>query len=155
MSSAQRLCDSVASTLSPITLTPRFSKSGLQRATYPSSVVQTGVKSFGWENRTAQLSPIHSWKLMGPSVVSAVKSGAISPSRRAISLSSSSKQNCPGTLAGKVGMRNKVSFRKPLLQLMPAASQTATLRPVLFFSANRYSSITYESCYGRRDHQEG
>src|ERR1044072_3886208 len=87
MSSAQRLCESVGSTLSPITFTPRFSKSGFERATYPSAVVQTGVKSFGWEKRTAQLSPIHSWKLIGPSVVSAVKSGAMSPSRRAICIS--------------------------------------------------------------------
>src|SRR5277367_1680551 len=45
---------------------------------YPSSVVQTGVKSFGCENRIAQPSPIHSWKLMVPCVVSAVKFGASS-----------------------------------------------------------------------------
>ena len=32
--------------------------------------------SLGWEKRTAQPSPIHSWKLSVPSVVSAVKSGA-------------------------------------------------------------------------------
>jgi hypothetical protein len=30
----------------------------------------------------AQPSPIHSWKLMGPSVVSAVKSGAVSLMRK-------------------------------------------------------------------------
>ena len=42
--------------------------------------MQTGVKSFGCENRTAQESPIQSWKLIGPSVVSASKSGAVSPS---------------------------------------------------------------------------
>jgi enoyl-CoA hydratase len=47
-------------------------------------VVQTGVKSLGWENRMPQLSPSHSWKLMVPSVVSAVKSGAVSPSRIAM-----------------------------------------------------------------------
>ena len=41
-------------------------------------MVQTGVKSFGWENSSAQPSPIHSWKLIAPSVVSAVKSGAVS-----------------------------------------------------------------------------
>ena len=45
---------------------------------YPSSVVQTGVKSFGCENSTAHESPIQSWKLIGPSVVSAWKSGAVS-----------------------------------------------------------------------------
>ena len=44
----------------------------------PSSVVQTGVKSFGCENRMAQPSPIHSWKWIVPWVVSAVKSGATS-----------------------------------------------------------------------------
>ena len=38
--------------------------------------MQTGVKSFGCENRMAQPSPIHSWKLIGPWVVSAVKLGA-------------------------------------------------------------------------------
>src|SRR5579864_57507 len=44
----------------------------------PSSVVQTGVKSLGWENKIAQPSPIHSWKRIVPCVVSAVKSGAVS-----------------------------------------------------------------------------
>src|SRR6476619_6716110 len=48
------------------------------RAMYPSSVVHTGVKSFGCENSTAHESPIHSWKLIGPSVVCASKSGAVS-----------------------------------------------------------------------------
>src|SRR5438067_12106559 len=43
---------------------------------YPSSVVQTGVKFFGCENRMAQPLPIHSWKLIFPWVVSAVKLGA-------------------------------------------------------------------------------
>src|ERR1700730_6892567 len=38
-----------------------------------------GVKSFGWENRTAQEPPIQSWKRILPSVVWASKSGAISP----------------------------------------------------------------------------
>src|SRR5947199_10862051 len=51
---------------------------------YPSSVVQTGVKSLGCENRMAQLFPSHSWKLILPSVVSAVKFGASSPNRSAI-----------------------------------------------------------------------
>src|SRR5262249_4975176 len=49
---------------------------------YPSSVVQTGVKSLGCENRIAQPSPIHSWKRIVPCVVSAVKSGASSFMRR-------------------------------------------------------------------------
>src|ERR1700737_3928850 len=53
------------------------SNSGLIFAMYPSSVVQTGVKSFGWENSTAHDSPIQSWKLILPRVVSASKSGAV------------------------------------------------------------------------------
>src|SRR6266446_7693207 len=43
---------------------------------YPSSVVQTGVKFFGCENKMAHPLPIHSWKLIRPCVVSAVKLGA-------------------------------------------------------------------------------
>jgi hypothetical protein len=62
----------------------RLSNSALALENAPSSVVQTGVKSFGWENRIPQLSPSHSWKLMVQSVVSAVKSGAVSPSRTAM-----------------------------------------------------------------------
>src|SRR5262245_33321964 len=54
----------------------RLSNSGFRPAMYPSSVVQTGVKSFGWENRIAHPLPIQSWKLIFPWVVSAVKFGA-------------------------------------------------------------------------------
>src|ERR1700730_7646834 len=79
MSSAHFLCESAGSTLSPMTLTLRLSNSGLMRATSPSSVVHTGVKSFGCENRTAQESPIHSWKRIFPWLVCASKSGAVSP----------------------------------------------------------------------------
>src|SRR6202045_5084780 len=75
MSPAQPLCDSTESTERPMSLALRLSDSGLALENAPSSVVQTGVKSFGWENRIPQLSPSHSWKLMVPSVVSAVKSG--------------------------------------------------------------------------------
>src|SRR5215469_4425155 len=70
---------STGSTERPMILTPRLSNSGLSRAMVPSSVVQTGVKSFGCENRTPQELPSHSWKRMLPSVVSASKSGAVSP----------------------------------------------------------------------------
>src|SRR5437870_6519744 len=59
--------------------TPRRSNSGLIFAMYPSSVVQTGVKSFGCENKTAHESPIQSWKRIFPWVVCASKSGAVSP----------------------------------------------------------------------------
>src|SRR5262249_43843522 len=51
---------------------------GLDLRHVPSSVVHTGVKSFGCENSTVQLLPIQSWKRILPSVVSASKSGAIS-----------------------------------------------------------------------------
>ena len=53
---------------------------------YPSSVVHTGVKSLGCEKSTAQESPTQSWNLMGPAVVSASKSGAVSPIRRAMGI---------------------------------------------------------------------
>ena len=84
MSPAQPLWDSTESTESPISLVLRLSNSGLALENAPSSVVQTGVKSLGWEKRIPQLSPSHSWKLIVPSVVSAVKSGAVSPSRTAM-----------------------------------------------------------------------
>ena len=74
MSPAQPLWDSTESTDRPMSLALRLSNSGLALENAPSSVVQTGVKSLGWENRIPQLSPSHSWKLIVPSVVSAVKS---------------------------------------------------------------------------------
>src|SRR5713226_1657715 len=67
------------STESPISLTPRLSNSGFNFASTPSSVVQTGVKSLGCENSSAQLLPIQSWNLILPSVVWASKSGATAP----------------------------------------------------------------------------
>src|SRR5471032_2511195 len=84
MSSDHFACLSTGSTLSPINLTPRLSNSGFSFARAPSSVVQTGVKSFGCENSNAQLLPIQSWNLILPSVVSASKSGATAPIWRAI-----------------------------------------------------------------------
>jgi hypothetical protein len=47
-------------------------------------VVHTGVKSLGCENNTHQALPIQLWKRIGPSVLSAMKSGAWSPNLRAI-----------------------------------------------------------------------
>src|SRR6266581_603794 len=79
MSSDHFAWRSTASTLSPINLTPRLSNSGFSFASAPSSVVQTGVKSFGCENSSAQELPIQSWNLILPSVVSASKSGATAP----------------------------------------------------------------------------
>src|SRR6185437_9154024 len=78
MSSDHLACLSTGSTLRPISLTPRLSNSGFNFARAPSSVVHTGVKSFGCENSTAQLLPIQSWNLILPSVVCASKSGAVS-----------------------------------------------------------------------------
>src|SRR5471030_638401 len=85
MSSDHFECLSTGSTLSPINLTPRLSNSGFSLASAPSSVVQTGVKSFGCENSSAQLPPIQSWNLIFPSVVSASKSGATAPICRVMS----------------------------------------------------------------------
>src|SRR5581483_4831955 len=48
-------------------------------AIVPSSVVHTGVKSFGCEKSTPHESPSQSWKRIRPCVVSASKSGAVSP----------------------------------------------------------------------------
>src|SRR5436189_63926 len=52
MSAAQPLWLSSASTERPSTFTLRLSNSGFSFATSPSSVVHTGVKSFGCENNT-------------------------------------------------------------------------------------------------------
>src|SRR5579863_1604622 len=79
MSSDHLAWRSTGSTERPISLTPRLSNSGFNLASAPSSVVQTGVKYFGWENNSAQLLPIQSWNLILPSVVSASKSGATAP----------------------------------------------------------------------------
>src|SRR5688572_32923802 len=84
MSSDHFACLSTGSTLSPISLTPRLSNSGFSLASAPSSVVQTGVKSFGCENRSAQPEPIQSWNLIFPSVVAASKTKTTVPIWRAI-----------------------------------------------------------------------
>jgi hypothetical protein len=67
----------------PMSFTLRSANSPLRRANSVSSVVQTGVKSAGWEKRMTQLSfPCHSEKRIAAcSVVTAVKSGAGSPMR--------------------------------------------------------------------------
>ena len=78
--------------------------------------MQTGVKSFGWENNTAQELPIQSWNWILPSVVSASKSGAVSPILSVMCaslqrgthsnvpastrhLNGSSERDCPGLIA--------------------------------------------------------
>src|SRR3984957_5165344 len=84
MSLSQERCDSTESTDRPMSLVLRLSNSPLALENAPSSVVHTGVKSLGGENRIPHESPSHSWKLIVPAVGSAVKSGAISPKRTAM-----------------------------------------------------------------------
>src|SRR6266540_228241 len=79
MSPSQRAWSVTGSTDRPMTLVLRLANSGCSFARYPSSVVHTGVKSFGCENSTAHESPSQSWNLILPWVVSASKSGAFSP----------------------------------------------------------------------------
>ena len=95
MSPIHLLCESTGSTLSAMTFTFRLSNSGFSFATRPSSVVQTGVKSFGCEKSTAQLDPIHSWNLIGPLVESWVKSGAMLPRRMDMAISFFFVEVCP------------------------------------------------------------
>src|SRR5215472_8300812 len=64
----------------------RLANSGCSPAIEPSSVVHTGVKSLGCENKMAQPLPIHSWKLILPCEVSAVKLGASSFMRNIVHL---------------------------------------------------------------------
>src|SRR5262252_6853967 len=78
------LWSSTGSAERPMIFTLRLSNSAFIFAIVPSSVVQTGVKSLGCENRTAHLSPIHWWKSIWPSVVWAWKLGAVSPMRSAM-----------------------------------------------------------------------
>src|SRR5260221_1994196 len=87
MSAAHFEWFATGSTERPITFTLRFWNSGWSFAMYPSSVVHTGVKSFGCENRMAQPSPIHLWKSIEPWVVSAVEVGASSFIRRDMRIS--------------------------------------------------------------------
>jgi hypothetical protein len=59
MSLSQVLWDSTESTDRPISFVLRLSNSPLTFEKAASSVVQTGVKSFGCENRTPHESPSH------------------------------------------------------------------------------------------------
>jgi hypothetical protein len=67
-------------------LTQRLVNSALSCGVRPISVVQTGVKSAGWLKKKAHPSPIQSWKETGPMVVSAVKSGTMSPKSSVMSV---------------------------------------------------------------------
>src|SRR5450432_1015453 len=88
MSPAHFLCEVTSSTLTAISLTPRLPNSSFSLEARPSSVVHTGVKSFGCENKIPQLLPSHWWKAMGPSVDSWLKSGAMLPMCRLMVFSS-------------------------------------------------------------------
>ena len=81
MSAIHSWCDSEVLQLSPMNLTSRLSNSALSEAVIPSSVVQTGVKSFGCEKRMPQLLPRCVCRLSGPIEVSASKLGTSSPIR--------------------------------------------------------------------------
>ena len=84
-SSSHSLCDLTGSTDKVATKQSSASSSSYFRARRPISVVQTGVKSAGWENRIAHLPFFHSWKdSKGPWVVSAPKSGTMFPRRIAL-----------------------------------------------------------------------
>src|SRR5438067_9414770 len=98
------LWSSTESTLRPMIFVLRLSNSGLMRAMYPSSVLQTRVKSLRCEKRTAHWLPIHWWKSMGPSVVWAVKLGASSPIRNAMGTT---------LLFGRAGNPNARAVAKP------------------------------------------
>src|ERR1044071_3520645 len=95
MSFDHLLWSSTGSADRPMIFTLRLSNSGFIRAMVPSSVVQTGVKSLGWEKSTAHLSPIHWWKSISPSVVWAWKLGAVSPMRSAMEVSGQRKNVTP------------------------------------------------------------
>ena len=86
--------------------------------------MHTGVKSFGCENRTAQESPIQSWKWILPSVVSASKSGAVSPICRAI-------------LVPPVSLCRSLSLLRPVgpVQLSSAPGQSGAATIALVASA--------------------
>src|SRR5512144_943477 len=86
MSLTHPWCESRGSTLTARNFTFRLVNSLLILATAPSSVVQTGVKSAGCEKSTPQLSPSHWWKFTSPSVLCAVKLGAVSPNLNAMLL---------------------------------------------------------------------
>src|SRR6186997_557652 len=66
----------------PISLTPFLAKASAWFAKPTNSVVHTGVKSAGWLKRITHCPLAHWLNLIGPCVVLASKSGALSPRRR-------------------------------------------------------------------------
>src|SRR5688572_9667514 len=109
---------------------------------YPSSVVHTGVKSFGCENRTAHESPIQSWKLILPSVVSASKSGAVSPICSAISLSFRLRPRQSFQMAP--GPQGRTVSDGGLTQAYPRASGDSELAPErVLFATDRQIAVVH------------
>src|ERR1051326_3459326 len=82
------------------------------------------MKLFGCEKRTAQESPIQSWKWIVPSVVCAAKSGAVSPivsSIRYLLLSSDPNDRVEGVANSSAQSRKtSVSLRLFLFLCVPA-----------------------------------
>src|SRR3981189_2380318 len=100
MSLAHLLWSSTGSADRPMILVLRLSNSDFSLAMAPSSVVQTGVKSLGCENRIAHLSPIHLWKSIGPSGVLRLEIGCFvaDPQCHGILLAVSKKFSAARTL---------------------------------------------------------
>src|SRR6056300_1346739 len=90
-----------------IALTLRFANSLSSAAVRPSSVVHTGVKSAGWLKKTAHAPFFQSWNDISPSVVSAWKSGAVSPSLSDIVGSSCVVVAAGGSVAGSGAERTR------------------------------------------------
>src|SRR6187549_1918058 len=118
MSSDHLAWRSTASTDRPISLTPRLSNSGFSLASAPSSVVQTGVKSFGCENNSAQPLPIQSWNLILPSVVWASKSGAVAPMGSGMlrpHIIQVTRKFCPAEYRQGGGLRERLHVKDEIL----------------------------------------
>ena len=83
--------------------------------------MHTGVKSFGCENSTAHESPIQSWNRIVPSVVSASKSGAVSPIFSVIPAASVACVACPGPTSAVAPVFHRATCRylgaRPVEQL--------------------------------------
>jgi hypothetical protein len=81
----------------------------LRRANAPSSVVHTGVKSFGCEKKYQPVVADVIVQWIGPSVESRVKSGAISPNCRLMEIS---VNGCSGSCrVGQIAWDSRVVWR--------------------------------------------
>ena len=73
-------------------------------------MVQTGVKSAGWENRMVHLPPSHEWKSISPCVVLAEKFGAVLPNRNrgCSSIAVASPRLKKGEIGGRAARRERL-----------------------------------------------